>query len=109
MVQVRERQSRCDLLEGRIPALPSCSHGTRLDRGARSVSFDVTQPISVGTQIECALDEWSSGTQVDVKFFASKYKGNFEANCSMLKKFEADTHTHNIIPMIQAKIYKDGW
>jgi Domain of unknown function (DUF6532) len=60
-------------------------------------------------QIDCALDEWSSGTQVGVKFFASEYKSIFQDQLSMLRKFDVNTRDHKIIPTLQDKIYKAGW
>lgn len=60
-------------------------------------------------QIECALDEWSTGTFSKVDFYGLKYKGSFESNLEVLRQFEKETSRHQIIPKLQERIYRAGW
>ncbi|KAI6102422.1 hypothetical protein EDD16DRAFT_1479414, partial [Pisolithus croceorrhizus] len=56
--------------------------------------------------IECCIDEWMTGTQMDIPFTIQEYCGAYESHLKCLQAFEDATKTYNILPAICSKLYE---
>ncbi|KAI6013492.1 hypothetical protein BKA83DRAFT_4500297 [Pisolithus microcarpus] len=59
-------------------------------------------------QIECCIDEWVTGTCMDVAFTIQEYRGMFESHLNCLREFEEATKQYRVLSGICNKIYEAG-
>ncbi|KAI6010389.1 hypothetical protein BKA83DRAFT_4503539 [Pisolithus microcarpus] len=60
------------------------------------------------TGIECCIDEWATGTRMDVAFTIQEYCGMFESHLNCLQEFEEATKQYGVLSGICNKIYEAG-
>ncbi|KAI6026904.1 hypothetical protein BKA83DRAFT_109251 [Pisolithus microcarpus] len=60
------------------------------------------------TGIECCIDEWATGTRMDVAFTIQEYRGMFESHLNCLREFEEATKQYGVLSGICNKIYEAG-
>ncbi|KAI5993207.1 hypothetical protein EDD15DRAFT_2196649 [Pisolithus albus] len=48
------------------------------------------------TAIECCIDEWATGTRMDIAFTIQEYRGMFESHLSCLREFEEATKMSHV-------------
>ncbi|KAI6166686.1 hypothetical protein EDD17DRAFT_1855258 [Pisolithus thermaeus] len=60
------------------------------------------------TAIECCIDEWTMGIQVDIPFTIQEYRGTYDSHLKCLQAFEEATKTHNVLPAICMRLYEVG-
>jgi len=59
-------------------------------------------------QIECCIDEFATGSKIDIPFTADAYKDIFEEHLQMLDKFEEHTKEHGILPKLLQRLHDNG-
>ncbi|KAI9434129.1 hypothetical protein F5148DRAFT_1154837, partial [Russula earlei] len=60
-------------------------------------------------RMECALDEWRTGSYSPVAFTVADYKRVFEDAHEMLQSFDQATKDLGILPALQKAIFTGGW
>ncbi|KAI5999518.1 hypothetical protein EDD15DRAFT_2362759 [Pisolithus albus] len=60
------------------------------------------------TAIECCIDEWATGTRMDIAFTIQEYRGMFESHLSCLQEFEEAMKEFGVLPGICKKLYEAG-
>ncbi|KAI5993869.1 hypothetical protein EDD15DRAFT_2366950 [Pisolithus albus] len=58
------------------------------------------------TAIECCIDEWATGTRMDIAFTIQEYRNVFESHLNCLREFEDATKEFGVLPGICKKMYK---
>ncbi|KAI6023060.1 hypothetical protein PISMIDRAFT_105996, partial [Pisolithus microcarpus 441] len=58
------------------------------------------------TSIECCIDEWVTGTCMDVAFTIQEYHGMFESHLNCLREFKEATKQYGVLSGICNKIYE---
>ncbi|KZT03691.1 uncharacterized protein LAESUDRAFT_659244, partial [Laetiporus sulphureus 93-53] len=58
--------------------------------------------------IECAIDEWVSGTREDVTFTIEAYKHRFEHHLSAIKSYNTASSDLEIMKKICHRVFEDG-
>ncbi|KAI6021361.1 hypothetical protein PISMIDRAFT_92562 [Pisolithus microcarpus 441] len=61
------------------------------------------------TAIECCIDEWATGTWMDIAFTIQEYQGIFELHLNCLWEFKEATKEFGVLPGICKKMYEVGW
>ncbi|KAI5984414.1 hypothetical protein EDD15DRAFT_2201272 [Pisolithus albus] len=51
------------------------------------------------TGIECCIDEWATGTRMDIPFTIQEYRGVFESHLNCLREFEEATKQYGVLPV----------
>jgi len=59
-------------------------------------------------QIECCIDEFGTGSKIDIPFTAEAYKDVFREHLQMLDKFEEHTKEHKILPKLLQRLHDNG-
>jgi len=63
---------------------------------------------SASLQIECCIDEFATGSKIDIPFTADAYKDVFAEHLQMLDKFEEHTKDHKILPKLLQHLHNNG-
>jgi hypothetical protein len=72
------------------------------------VSTHVCFLTSASLQIECCIDEFATGSKIDIPFTADAYKDVFAEHLQMLDKFEEHTKDHKILPKLLQRLHNNG-
>ncbi|KAI6039364.1 hypothetical protein EDC04DRAFT_2603227 [Pisolithus marmoratus] len=59
--------------------------------------------------IECCIDEWVTGMQMDIAFTIQENHGVFKSHLNCLHEFEEATKEFEVLPGICKKMYEVGW
>ena len=59
-------------------------------------------------QVECAIDEWASGSCEWIAFTEESYLPIYNTHIDNLNFFHKKTQKLNILPMIMRRVYNDG-
>jgi hypothetical protein len=59
-------------------------------------------------QIEANIDEWATGIQTDVSFYADDYRPVYLEHITTLLAFGEHTHKHDLLGRLQRKVYNYG-
>ena len=59
-------------------------------------------------EIECCIDEWTTGTRMDVPFTVHDYCVGYESHLKCLQDFDEATKEFGVLKGICAWIYEDG-
>ncbi|KIM66098.1 hypothetical protein SCLCIDRAFT_111670, partial [Scleroderma citrinum Foug A] len=57
--------------------------------------------------IECCIDEWMTGTRLDIFFTVHDYCGRYESHLKCLQDFDEATKEYGMLKGICARIYED--
>ena len=60
-------------------------------------------------QIECAIDEWMTGTRMNVPFTIQEYRGTYKSHLKCLQDFDQATKQYGVLKGICTKLWEDGW
>jgi Domain of unknown function (DUF6532) len=59
-------------------------------------------------QMECVLDEWSSGIKTEVQFTSVDYRPVYEAHLKCLQDFDRHTKKHKLLDKICTRLHNVG-
>ncbi|KAI5997562.1 hypothetical protein EDD15DRAFT_2410951 [Pisolithus albus] len=59
-------------------------------------------------QIECCIDEWSTGTRTDIPFTIQEYRATYDSHLKCLQAFAEATKTYDVLPSICRRLYEVG-
>jgi len=61
-----------------------------------------------GSQIECCIDKFGTGSKIDIPFTVEAYKDIFGEHLQILGKFEEHTKEHKILPKLLQCLHDNG-
>ncbi|KIM66673.1 hypothetical protein SCLCIDRAFT_109875, partial [Scleroderma citrinum Foug A] len=84
------------------------------DEGIKQHSWFKPFPLSAlalvltAASIECCVDEWTTGTCMDIPFTVHDYCGGYESHLKCLQDFDEAMKEFGVFKSICAQIYEDG-
>ena len=60
-------------------------------------------------QIEANIDEWLTGIQVSVTFWADEYRPIYNSHINGLKEYGQHTAAHDLLGRLQCRLFNYGW
>jgi hypothetical protein len=60
-------------------------------------------------QIECCIDEWSTGVETLKKFTVDEYQDILEEHLNNLMVFDKNTKDQGLLPKLLSHLHNNGW